>query len=83
MGSGFNTNRKGLWRLIQDAKKGFFSKVVINFKDRRTRFGYGYLKEYFGEFGVEVICVNKLEEENSSRDRIGGGFGGNNSIIFG
>jgi len=63
MGSGLNANRKGLWRLIRDAKKGKFSSVVINYKDRLTRFGYRYLEEYLNDFGVEVICANKLEEK--------------------
>ena len=39
IGSGLNTNRKGLWSLIQDSKKNRFSTVLINFKDRLTRFG--------------------------------------------
>ncbi|MBA7639004.1 hypothetical protein ES703_46660 [subsurface metagenome] len=63
MGSGLNANRKGLWRLIRDAKKGKFSSVVINYKDRLTWFGYRYLEEYLNDFGVEVICANKLEEK--------------------
>ena len=28
LGSGLNTNRKALWRLIRDAKKGLFSYVM-------------------------------------------------------
>lgn len=68
--SGLNTNRKGLWRLIRDAKKGLFSIVVINFKERLTRFGYGYLKEYLGEFGVEIISVNKLEDKTPETELV-------------
>jgi len=70
IGSGLNTNRKGLWRLIRDAKKGLFSIVVINFKERLTRFGYGYLKEYLGEFGVEIISVNKLEDKTPETELV-------------
>lgn len=70
MGSGLNANRKGLWRLIRDAKKGKFSSVVINYKDRLTRFGYRYLEEYLNEFGVEVICANKLEEKTPSETEL-------------
>ena len=63
MGSGLNTKRKGLWRLIQDAKKDEFSTVIINFKDRLTRFGFRYVEEYLGEFNVKIIALNKLEEK--------------------
>ena len=30
VGSGLNTNRKGLWRLIQDSKKNQFSTILIS-----------------------------------------------------
>ena len=46
VGSGLNTNRKGLWNLIRDAKNHHFSIVLLNFKDRLTRFGYRSLKFY-------------------------------------
>jgi putative resolvase len=63
LGSGLNTNREALWRLIRDAKKGQFSYVIVNFKDRLTRFGFWYLEEYLGEFNVKIIAVNKLENK--------------------
>ena len=52
-----------LWKLIRDAKKGQFSYVIVNFKDRLTRFGFRYLEEYLGEFNVKIIVVNKLENK--------------------
>ena len=58
LGSGLNTNWKGLWKLIQDAKKGVFSRLVINYKDRLTRFGFSYLEQYLKEFGVEILTLN-------------------------
>ena len=63
IGSGLNTNRKGLWRLIQDSKKSQFSAILINYKDRLTRFGYKYLEKYLSEFSVKIICVNKLDDK--------------------
>jgi predicted site-specific integrase-resolvase len=63
VGSGLNTNRKGLWRLLRDAKKGIFSTVVLNFKDRLTRFGYAYIEHYLAEYGVQLLCINKLDEK--------------------
>lgn len=62
VGSGLNTNRKGLWRLIQDSKKNRFSGILISYKDRLTRFGYKYLEKYLSEFNVKIICLNKLDD---------------------
>ncbi len=47
--SGLNTNRKGLWHLIQDSKKNQFFTILINFKDRLTRFGYKYIEKYLSD----------------------------------
>ncbi len=63
LGSGLNPNRKGLWRLIRDAKKGLFDIVIINYKDRLTRFGFRYLEEYLNEFNVKIMTINKLEDK--------------------
>jgi len=63
VGSGLNTNRKGLWRLLNDAKKHQFWAVVLSFKDRLTRFGYTYLERYLAEFGVSLCCVHTLDEK--------------------
>ena len=64
VGSGLNAKRKNLWRMIRDTRKGLFSVVLVNYKDRLTRFGYTYLKNYLKEFGVEVRCINVLEDKN-------------------
>jgi len=61
VGSGLNTNRKGLWRLIRNARKGAFSKIIVTYKDRLTRFGYKYLKNYLSEFGVQILSLNEME----------------------
>jgi len=70
LGSGLNTNRKGLWRLIQDAKKGVFSHLVINYKDRLTRFGFTYLEQYLKEFGVEIITLNALGDKHPESELV-------------
>jgi putative resolvase len=70
VGSGLNTNRKGLWRLIQDSKKSRFSVILINYRDRLTRFGYKYLEKYLSEFNVKIICVNKLEDKTPESELV-------------
>ena len=68
--SGLNTNRKGLWRLIQDSKKNQFSAILINYKDRLTRFGYKYLEKYLSEFSVKIICINKLDDKTPESELV-------------
>lgn len=70
IGSGLNTNRKGLWSLVQDSKKNYFSTILINFKDRLTRFGYKYLKSYFSEFNIKLICINSLNAKTPESELV-------------
>jgi len=70
VGSGLSTNRKGLWRLIQDSKKSQFSAILISYKDRLTRFGYKYLEKYLSEFNVKIICLNKLDDKTPKSELV-------------
>ena len=70
VGSGLNTTRKGLWRLLRDAKANKFSTIIINYKDRLTRFGYIYLKNFLAEFGVKLVYLNKLSDKSSESEMV-------------
>lgn len=70
IGSGLNTKRKGLWRLLRDAKKDKFSLVLVTYKDRLTRFGYNYLKQYLSEFNLQVKYLNKLDEKSPESEMV-------------
>ena len=45
VGSGLNDKRKGLHKLMKLAREKEITDVAIRYKDRLTRFGYGYLEE--------------------------------------
>ena len=70
VGSGLNTNRKGLWRLMKDCQERKFSTIFINFKDRLTRFGYKYLEKYVSEFGIRLISINRLEDTSPESELV-------------
>lgn len=70
VGSGLNVNRKGLWRLVNDAKKRQFSTVLLNFKDRLTRFGYKYPEKYLSEFAVKLDCMNRLDDKTPESELV-------------
>ena len=58
--SGMNDNRPKLKALIEAARKGSFSKLVIEHKDRLTRFNYKTYEFFFKQLGVEVVCAKQV-----------------------
>lgn len=44
--------------------------VVIEYKDRRTRFGYKYLEQYFQSCGVEIYVVESDEEKSPQEELV-------------
>lgn len=65
IGSGVNDNRQKLSKIIKEKKA---TKIIVEHKDRLTRFGFNYLKELFGQFGCEIIIIN--EAENGKEDLV-------------
>lgn len=55
VGSGLNDERRKLNSLFLDKK---VTKVVVEHKDRLTRFGFNYLKKLWD---VEIVVVNEVE----------------------
>lgn len=52
--SGLNENRRGLQRLMRDARNGLIREIHYTQKDRLTRFGYTYLEAYFTDKGIKM-----------------------------
>jgi len=59
--SGLNEDRKGLWKLVEMAKKHEFDVLLVAYKDRLTRFGFKYLEELFKAYGVKVVVASQEE----------------------
>ena len=62
--SGMNENRKNLNKLLQKVKEGEVSKIFITNKDRLTRFGFGYFKEFCSLYGVDIVEINETEDKS-------------------
>ena len=59
--SGMNDNRKKLSQLLDKTPK----RIIIEHKDRLTRFGFNYLYSLLSLLGYEVVVINKeIEDEN-------------------
>ena len=55
--SGLKEDRKGLWKLVEMAKRHEFDILLVAYKDRLTRFGFKFLEELFKAYGVKVIVA--------------------------
>lgn len=60
IGSGINDNRKKLQRLLGNEK---VTKIVVEHKDRLTRFGFNYLETMFDRVGCEIVVINNADND--------------------
>ena len=70
VGSGLNDKRKGLHKLMKMAKENEITDIAIRYKDRLTRFGYGYLEEYFNSYGVTIHVLDQEEEVKTAQEEL-------------
>ena len=61
MGSGLNDKRKGFIKLCDLVVNGKINKVVIEHKDRLTRFQYNLIEFFFNSYGVDIELLDKKE----------------------
>ena len=57
VGSGLSDTRSGFVKLINLVIKRKISLVVIENKDRLTRFQYNLIKTFFNSYDVEIECI--------------------------
>ena len=60
IGSGINDNRKKLNKIFEEAKA---TKLVVEHKDRLTRFGFNYIQQWANKTQCEIIVINESEGE--------------------
>jgi putative resolvase len=59
--SGMNDHRPKMLSLLNENP----SRIVVEHKDRLTRFGFGYLENLLPKTGCELVVINRDEEEQS------------------
>jgi len=62
VGSGLSDSRKGLLNLFKLVTSRSINRVVIENRDRLTRFQYNFFVFFFGSYDVEIECVEKKED---------------------
>jgi len=60
-GSGLNDNRQKLNNIIKDKN---YNKIIVEHKDRLTRFGYNYIEMIFDEQNRKIEIINQNEEKD-------------------
>lgn len=61
VGSGLNDNRSGFVKLTDLIIKQKVNKLVVEHKDRLTRFQFKFIKKMFESYGCEVIVINGMD----------------------
>lgn len=60
IGSGVNDKRKKLEKILNNER---ITKVVVEHKDRLTRFGFNYLEILLKRHGCEIIVINVSDDD--------------------
>jgi putative resolvase len=68
IGSGLNTERKSLQRLLTLVQDYQVAEVVVTFSDRLTRFGLSYLQALFSGYGVTLTMLHPDEEKTPEEE---------------
>ena len=58
-GSGLNDKRSKLEKLLIDQD---FTRIVVEHKDRLTRFGFNYIEKLLNKNGIEIEIVNHVDD---------------------
>lgn len=61
--SGLNENRPKLWKILNNPQN--WDILVVEHKDRLTRFGYSYIEKLVKNSGNTIIVVNKTDDREN------------------
>jgi len=67
---GINGKKCGLNKLFQMFINNEVDRVIVNYKDRLTRFGFHYLEIYFKGHGTKIIVLNQDEVHDPQKELI-------------
>src|SRR6266446_4534097 len=68
IGSGLNTERKSLQKLLALVQDYQVAEVVVTYADRLTRFGLSYLQALFSGYGVTLTVLSPDEEQTPEQE---------------
>lgn len=59
--SGMNDNRRQFWKMLESKP----TRIIVENKDRLTRFGFNYIERLLGCQGCEIVVMNKAMEDET------------------
>ncbi|MBI9087841.1 MAG: recombinase family protein [Desulfobacterium sp.] len=59
-GSGLNDNRPKLTKLLTDIE---VTHIIVEHRDRLTRFGFNYIKNWMASRQCKIVIINKVETD--------------------
>jgi putative resolvase len=68
VGSGLNDNRKGFVQLTELVTKCKVNRVIVEHKDRLTRFQFNFIKKMYEIFGCEIITIDDKEDVSDAEE---------------
>ena len=70
IGSGINYEKRGLKELLKLVSTNQIDKLYISYKDRLVRFGYELIEEVCKLHGVEIVIINKSNEQTDEEELV-------------
>ena len=67
-GSGLDDKRNGFTQLTDLIVKGKVNKVVIEHKDRLTRFQFNFINKMYDVFGCEIVVLDDKEDVSDAEE---------------
>jgi predicted site-specific integrase-resolvase len=61
-GSGLNDSRRKLARVLNNP---VVTRIVVEHKDRLTRFGFEYLRQWMSVRGCEIVIINEVADDKA------------------
>lgn len=70
VGSGLNPKRVNFRKLTSMVDLNEVSTVIVNYKDRLTRFGFEYIESYFKSHNCEIVVINEEEVQDPQKELV-------------
>lgn len=52
-------NRKDFFKMLDNIIAGKINKIIISYKDRLSRVGFGLFKHLFDKYGCEIVVISE------------------------
>lgn len=62
--------RKSMFAMLDEVIAGRVERVVVTYKDRLSRVGYGLFKHLFGKFNCEIVVMSEVGSEKLDSQEI-------------